>query len=382
MFRVDLSENRILKLDQKRFADFGLRERTHLQQWMADTPDALGEELLIIQQEFDGFAATRERLDLLALDKSGQLVIIENKLDDTGRDVVWQALKYAAYCSTLKKAQVLDIFQRYLDRDGDGGDAETKISEFLDEDSLDEIVLNAGTDQRIIFIAANFRREVTAAVLWLLDHRVRAQCFRVIPYGYGEELFIDVQQIIPTPEAEDFMVSMAAKEDEEDSVGDAQRRSHEVRFAFWERALEALSEQGVSLYQNISPSKDHWLSAGTGVAGCAYSLHFLRTEARVVLDLQRGSKEENKWLFDRLAGQREQLERDFGGPLEWRRMEDRKSSRIDLSRSFDSYNKEVWPEIAKWLAEHVSRLERAFKPHLQRLSRELKARGGQPPDAT
>ena len=97
-----------------------------------------------------------------------------------------------------------------------------------------------------------------------------------------------------------------------------------------------------------------------------------------MLDLQRGNKEENKWLFDRLEGQREQLERDFGGPLEWRRMEDRKSSRIDLSRSFDSYNKEVWPEIAKWLAEHVSRLESALKPRLQRLNRELKARGGQP----
>ena len=102
MFRVDLSENRILKLDQKRFADFGLRERKHLQQWMADAPDALGEELLIIQQEFDGFADTRERLDLLALDKSGQLVIIENKLDDTGRDVVWQALKV---CRLLLHAQ-------------------------------------------------------------------------------------------------------------------------------------------------------------------------------------------------------------------------------------------------------------------------------------
>ena len=382
MFRVDLSENRILKLDQKRFADFGLRERTHLQQWMADTPDALGEELLIIQQEFDGFADTRERLDLLALDKTGQLMIIENKLDDTGRDVVWQALKYAAYCSTLKKAQVLDIFQRYLDRHRDGGDAETKISEFLDEDSLDEVVLNAGTDQRIIFIAANFRREVTAAVLWLLDHRVRAQCFRVIPYGYGEELFIDVQQIIPTPEAEDFMISMAEKEDEEESVGGVQRRSHELRLAFWERALETLSEQGVSLYQNVSPSKDQWLSAGTGISGCAYSLHFLRTEARVTLDLQRGNKDENKWLFDRLKAQREQLERDFGGTLQWRRMDDRKSSRIDWSRSFDSYSRDVWPEIAEWLAEHVSRLESAFKPHLQRLNRELKTRGGPAQDAT
>jgi len=38
---------------------------------------------LIIQKEFDGFNDTRERLDLLALDKEGNIVIIENKLDDT-----------------------------------------------------------------------------------------------------------------------------------------------------------------------------------------------------------------------------------------------------------------------------------------------------------
>ena len=72
-------------------------------------PDALGEELLIIQKEFAGFDDTRERLDLLALDKRGQLVIIENKLDDSGRDVVWQAVKYAAYCSNLTKTQIIDI---------------------------------------------------------------------------------------------------------------------------------------------------------------------------------------------------------------------------------------------------------------------------------
>ena len=271
---------------------------------------------------------------------------------------------------------MLDIFQRYLDRRGGGGDAETKICEFLEEDALDEVVLNAGTDQRIVFIAANFRKEVTAAVLWLLGHRVRAQCIRVTPYGSVEELFIDVQQIIPTPEAEDFMIGMAEKEDQEESVGGAQRRSHELRLAFWEQALEALSERGISLYQNVSPSKDHWLSAATGVSGCAYSLIFLRNEARVVLDLQRGDAAENKWLFERLDAQREQLERDFGGKLEWRRMDDRKASRIQVSRSFDSYNRDVWAEIATWLAEHVSRLEGAFKPSLLRLNRELKTGGG------
>lgn len=97
MFQVDRTTNRLRKLDRTSFSDAGLREREHLQEWIATMPEALGEtlgeDLLIIQKEFDGFDGTRERLDLLALDRNGQLVFIENKLDDSDRDVVWQALK-------------------------------------------------------------------------------------------------------------------------------------------------------------------------------------------------------------------------------------------------------------------------------------------------
>ena len=71
MYRVDLNENRLSRLVQKKFSDLKISERGHLQEWLANQPDALGEELLIIQKEFDGFAETRERLDLLALDKDG-----------------------------------------------------------------------------------------------------------------------------------------------------------------------------------------------------------------------------------------------------------------------------------------------------------------------
>jgi RecB family endonuclease NucS len=110
MFRIDRSSNRITKLEEVSFSALGYTERHHLQEWIAHQPDALGEELLIIQKEFDGFDDTRERLDLLAIDKSGSLVIIENKLDDSGRDVVWQALKYASYCSTLSKSQIAEVF--------------------------------------------------------------------------------------------------------------------------------------------------------------------------------------------------------------------------------------------------------------------------------
>ena len=177
MFKVEISENRLVRLEKKRFSALNFRERDHLQEWIVGMPDVLGEELLIVQKEFDGFADTRERLDLLALDKEGRLVVIENKLDDSGHDVVWQALKYVAYCSTLKKAEIVKIYQNYLDQCFDDQDAVTNLIEFLDVEDLDDTVLNAGNEQRLILVAANFRKEVTATVLWLIGHGVRGSAF-------------------------------------------------------------------------------------------------------------------------------------------------------------------------------------------------------------
>ena len=376
MFHVDRTTNSMTRLDGKTFSDLGLRERGDLQEWIAGTPEALGEELLIIQKEFDGFADTRERLDLLALDKDGKVVVIENKRDDTGRDVVWQAIKYAAYCSNLNKVEIVEIFQRYLDRWSEGKSAETIICEFLDEDSLDEVVLNAGHEQRIMLIAGNFRKEVTAAVLWLLGHGIRAQCFRAIPYRFDDEIFVDLQQIIPTPEAEDFMISMAAKGADEKLTEDAQRRSHKVRLEFWEQALEALRARGLSRYQNISPPKVHWLNCGTGVPGCAYTLIFRKKEVRIELTLKRSNSDENKWLFERFEESKNELESRFGQALEWNRMDDKKSSKIRLVQSFDSYDRSKWSDIIQWLGDNITRFEEIFSEPLERLNRELKAGTG------
>lgn len=92
MFRLDLHENCLQPVQKVSFSELNLRERCHLQEWLAKHPNALtddnvDDELLIIQKEFSGFSDTNERLDLLAIDKKGNLVIIENKLDDSGRDV-------------------------------------------------------------------------------------------------------------------------------------------------------------------------------------------------------------------------------------------------------------------------------------------------------
>lgn len=373
MFRVDLNQNRLSRLSQKRFADLNLRERDHLQEWLANQPDALGEELLIIQKEFDGFDETRERLDLLALDKDGNLVVIENKLDDSGRDVTWQALKYTAYVSGLTKTQIVDIYQQYLDRYAGGGNAAVRICEFMEVEELEETVLNPGNDQRMIFIAANFRREVTATVLWLLSRGIRAQCFKVTPYTFGDELMVDIQQIIPTSEAADFMIGMSSKENEEKAIQHIQKKRHKLRLDFWEAALEQLRVNGVTLYQNISPAKDHWLSAGSGTRSCPYQMIFSRDEARVEISLQRSETSENKWLFDQLYGQKGAIEAAFGAELDWRRMDDNKASRIVYAQPFDGFNREAWPEMIGWLAGHIQKLEAAFSEPLSSLNRQVRS---------
>ncbi|WP_404471240.1 DUF4268 domain-containing protein [Vreelandella venusta] len=372
MFRVDRAQNRLSRLTKKRFADLNLRERDHLQEWLANQPDALGEELLIIQKEFDGFDETRERLDLLALDKDGNLVVIENKLDDSGRDVTWQALKYTAYVSGLTNMQIVDIYQQYLDRYCGGGNAAVRICEFMEVEELEETVLNPGNDQRMIFIAANFRREVTATVLWLLGRGIRTQCFKVTPFTFGEELMVDIQQIIPTPEAADFMIGMSSKENEEKAVQNIQKKRHGVRLAFWEKALEKLREDGVDLYRNISPTKDHWLSAGSGMRSCPYQMIFSRDEARVELSLQRSDADENKWVFDQLIAQKEQIESAFGAELDWRRMDDKKASRVVFAQPFDGFNRDVWPDMIAWLSTHIQQLEAAFSEPLARFNRQIR----------
>ncbi len=367
MFRINSSTNRISKISKMKFSEIGVSERNHLQEWLANQPDALGEELLIIQKEFDGFDDTRERLDLLAIDKAGALVIIENKLDDSGRDVVWQALKYASYCSTLSKAKIAEIYQRYLDRTNTGKDAQALICEFLEKEDFAEVDLNSGIEQRVVMVAAEFRKEVTSTALWLLKHKIKVKCFKATPYKDGDDLFLSIDQLIPLPEAEDLMIGIAEKEQEEQSVEKDQATRYQLRTAFWHRMLEALGEEGVSVYGNVAPSKDHWLYAGSGLSGVQYTMILNRDEARVEFALSRGSREVNKYLFDVLQAKAPEIEARFGEKLIWDRLNDKKSSIIRSVKAFDGHNRDAWPAVIAWMVDHVRRMEMSFAPEVPRL---------------
>jgi len=331
MYQINREANDIIQLKERLFSELHFREREHLQEWIAKNPEVLGEDLLIIQKEFDGFSDTNERLDLLALDKEGNLVVIENKLDDTGRDVVWQALKYASYCSTLSTSQIIKIFQKYLDRHATskGEDARSMIMEFREIEDEDSLLLNSG-DQRLMFVANHYRKEVTSTVQWLLNHDIRVQCFKATPYSLGEELFLQIDQIIPVPEISDFMVDIKekAKEDKGKSKKVAETEADLLRF--WHEVKERFEESNFRLLDNVTAKPYFELGFLRGKG--RFAMVMGRTAPRVELYFHNDVGKHN---FDAMLKYADELNQAFDGRLEWQRLDDKKASRIKFEANAD-----------------------------------------------
>jgi len=165
---------------------------------------------------------------------------------------------------------------------------------------------------------------------------------------------------------------MMAKEAEEKSASHEQLNSHRLRLAFWEQALEAFSHSSCSLYNNISPNKDHWLSAGSGLSAMAFNLIFSKNEVRVEFYMSRSQAEANQFVFDRLESQKTQIETNFGAPLTWQPLPHRKACRVVFAEPVDGYDKANWPEMIQWLVEHMIRLEQALSAPLEKIKQELK----------
>lgn len=368
MYRIDRATNRIQPLKHVSFRELGFRERTHLQEWIAREPAVLGEELLIIQKEFAGFSDTNERLDLLALDKQGSLVIIENKLDDTGRDVTWQALKYASYCSTLSKDDIRSIFQEYLTRGGGPQTAEEALSAFFEDEDYAELSLNKGISQRIILVAANFRKEVTSTVLWLSNFRVRLQCFRATPFSLGEELFLNVEQIIPTKDTEEFTIGLADKAKNEVEGIETEARRHPIRRRFWTEVIKSMNATKSHLYQNISPSRQGWISAGSGVRGLGFNFAATQNYCRAELYIDRGDKAENEAIFDQLHADREAIHAEIGHAIEWERIDAKRACRLKWEKAGNIFDQDQWPAMIPFMIDAMVRIEEVLKPRILKIA--------------
>lgn len=205
----EIAPDAIRPLQTTRFADAGLQERADLQRLLRDHIDVIADDVLVIAEEFGEWTESRRRIDLLAVDKQANLVVIELKRTEDGGHMELQALRYAAMVSAMTAERAVDVYQRYLDRRRIEADAEKGLLAFLEWDEMDEEAF--GQEVRILLVSADFSRELTTSVMWLNERDVDIRCVRMRPYEHEGRTLINVQQVIPLPEAEDYMVGVREK---------------------------------------------------------------------------------------------------------------------------------------------------------------------------
>lgn len=140
-----------------------------------------------------------------------------------------------------------------------------------------------------------------------------------------------------------------------------------VRKKYWQQLLPLLSETG--LFDNVSPSKDHWLSTGAGIGGLAYTLIITKSHIRIELGISTSSKDKNKAYFKKLMKSKEAIEQAFGNPLEWEELADNKMSRVEFAlQDVNLFNDNHWKRMNQFFVEYLPKFESAFRPCIKNLN--------------
>ena len=121
-----------------------LNSEEMLEDWLADDISMVSEDLLVIGRQVSSDLGGV--LDLLAIDQNGDLAVLELKRHLTPRDVVAQALHYAAWVRTLTWEDIEQIASDFYD----GASLAKKFSDQFGE-SLPE---NINTAHQIYIVAA------------------------------------------------------------------------------------------------------------------------------------------------------------------------------------------------------------------------------------
>ncbi|WP_310428812.1 hypothetical protein [Chamaesiphon sp. VAR_48_metabat_135_sub] len=229
IYTFELQDCTIAPISQQTFQNLHILERTHLQKALRDRIAAISPDTLIISEEFSDWSEGTRRIDLLGIDRDSNIVVIELKRDETGSHMELQALRYAAMVSTLTFKGAIDIYQKHLNRLGESKDAEIELRNFLGGEEQDVIFPN---DVRIVLAAANFSPEITTTAIWLNQRNLDIRCVRLTPYQLNETVLLDIEQIIPLPEAQDYQVKVREQSNEQRSIQIATKKADHTRYLF------------------------------------------------------------------------------------------------------------------------------------------------------
>ncbi|MFM1921604.1 MAG: hypothetical protein RLZZ303_3238 [Candidatus Hydrogenedentota bacterium] len=357
-----VTSNSLLPITRTSFDLAGLLERADLQRLLREQIEIVAPNCMVIAEEFGDWEDSRRRIDLLLLDKDANLVICELKRSEDGGHLELQAIRYAAMVSTMTFRQCVEAHSAFLRKHQLQDNAEELILSFLEWDEPDDE--RFATSVRIVLVSQNFSKEITSSVLWLNNFGLDIRCVRIIPHTFSNQTILDVQYVIPLPEAQEYQVQIRQKEQSVREARDnkSSTQSNERHIRFW-GALLSKAQARHDLHARISPSKENWIAAT--VSGLYFAYVIARNQGRVELYFPGSSAEENKRVFKNLHAKRIEIEKSFGDELDWQPLENKQACRIAyIAGNGNSRDEESWESLHEAMVDAMIRLEKAFMPHI------------------
>ena len=360
LFVYDKKDKMFVPSQETDFKTHDIMERRDIEKWVMDFPDILGEELLIITTEYDQFDKTKERLDLLCFDRQGKLVVVELKRDESGKNVELQAIKYAAYCSTLLMKDVVNLRKKHLEING------KKVSEEEVKNELFAFVENQDFEKlddkpRIILVSKNFRPEVTSAVMWLRKFEVDLKCVKLTPYKIDENrIGLVSSTLIPLKEAEEYIIKSERKENLENIL----TRTQQEYIDFYGRLSKAFGKKlDLTLAEPIGQS---YYKIPSGLGGVYFEWNFHgrpRSSFGVELHFMKGIKALNVALLDKMEDLRTEIEKETGEKVIFQKDWGSVWARLYIEKN----EGRMTPELEEWALGKMLILYKLLQPKLEKM---------------
>lgn len=363
MALYEITSDNLKKIENTTYAETGLYERGDLQRLLKKQIEVVLPGTLIISEEFGEWDASRRRIDLLGIDVSGDIVVIEIKRTEDGGHMELQAIRYAAMVADMTFEDAVETFSKYLSVNRIEGDARERLLEHLNWAEPD--VARFAQDVRIVLLSSDFSKELTTAVMWLSTRKeIDIKCIRLVPYSHEGRTLMDVQQIIPLPEAADYQVKVKRKAQEENR----ERTANSQQFRFWQTLLDTHGGRH-EMHERMTPNPRSYMGASTGVRGVTFFYTCNREDQRVEIYVDRGESDVNKDIFAQLEAHKEEIEAAFGQPLSWEGLFGKRACRIAYRLPYigNTGNESDWPAIHETIVEAMQRFEAAMSPHIATL---------------
>lgn len=175
-----------------------LENEQELEDMIAQDVSVLSDEWLLIGRQV--LTAYSKKIDILALDTSGSIIIVELKRNRTPREVVAQIIDYASWVKNLDASEIAEIFEGHKEKLG--YEAQSLDQIFLAKFGTELVESDLNSSHQMVIVATELDSSTERIVQYLSDFNIAINVvfFRIFQDGRERYLsrawFIDPSETL------------------------------------------------------------------------------------------------------------------------------------------------------------------------------------------